>query len=50
MPNSGRQSQEDLTVAAVSLPKRPKPPKGLSKEEAVVWNLVVNRMPADWVR
>jgi hypothetical protein len=28
--------------------KRPKPPADLTKEQATEWQLVVDRMPADW--
>jgi hypothetical protein len=47
----GRRSAAALTVISgdgISVMPRPKPPAELTSEQAAEWNLVVNRMRADW--
>ncbi len=49
-----RRGRKSLAALSVILPhdvrpaKRPKPPADLTKEQATEWQLVVDRMPADW--
>ena len=47
----GPKSAEDLvtpTVADLRGDERPKPPPGLTEEQAAEWRAVVDRLPADW--
>lgn len=48
MPKPGRQSREDISTAAVSLPQRPEPPESLNDEEKEVWEETVNPLKVDW--
>ncbi len=53
MSNRGRPSAASLAVAAIgpsgiTSSERPKPAPELTKEQAVEWRVIVNRMPADW--
>jgi hypothetical protein len=52
MKQRGRKSKEQLS-AVVALPgivpgERPKPPAGLTAEQANLWRQFVGRMPSDW--
>ena len=47
----GKQSIASMSVVqpdGVTAVRRPKPQQGLSNEQADVWRIVVNRLPADW--
>lgn len=43
-----RQSAESLSIAAVSIPVRPDPPKDMTKYQKQIWVDVVNTKPPEW--
>ena len=43
-----RQSTESLSIATVSIPLRPDPPKDLTESQANIWRDVVATKPPDW--
>jgi phage terminase small subunit len=47
-PKGGRRSRSAFTVVEGGVQPRPEPPDYLTKEEAVEWERIVARMPADW--
>ena len=42
-----RQSVAALSVVAPTVQRRPKPPRGMPKAQRELWQLIVNRLPAD---
>jgi hypothetical protein len=48
MRQRGRKSSASLAVLPLPPGKRQPPPASLSKEEAVEWTAIINRMPGGW--
>ena len=43
-----RQSAESLSVATVSIPVRPDPPKDLTSYQQEIWRTIVDTKPPEW--